>query len=172
MDEHRGPGRPTKYDIKYNKQAYKLCLLGATDQELADFFEVAIDTISEWKNVYPKFSASIKRGKAQADANVADRLYKRAMGFEHDSEEIKVVSDGNGQGSSVERVPIRKVYPPDTVAAIFWLKNRQPGKWRDKQDIDHTSGGDKITGPPAINVYNTAPPMAGSEDEVEDKPKT
>lgn len=64
------------------------------------------------------------------------------MGFEHDSEEIKVVSDGQGQGSSIERVPVRKIYPPDTVAAIFWLKNRQPGKWRDKVDHDVNMSGE------------------------------
>lgn len=27
-------------------------------------------------------------------------------------------------------------YPPDTTAAIFWLKNRQPEKWRDRKEID------------------------------------
>lgn len=126
-------GRPTKYKEEYNKQTYKLSLLGATDKELADFFDVNEDTINEWKKVHAKFSESIKKGKAQADANVANRLYQRALGFEHDSEEIKVISVG--KESIIERVPIRKVYPPDPTAAIFWLKNRQPSKWRDKQEF-------------------------------------
>jgi hypothetical protein len=26
---------------------------------------------------------------------------------------------------------VRKHYPPDVTACIFWLKNRQPEKWRD-----------------------------------------
>jgi len=129
-------GRPTDYREEYNEQAEKLCKLGATDKELADFFEVAESTINEWKLAHSEFSESIKKGKTLADANVADRLYQRAMGFEHDSEEIKVVSDGKGEGSSIERVPVRKIYPPDTVAAIFWLKNRQKDKWRDKQEMD------------------------------------
>lgn len=133
-------GRPTKYDPKYDDQAYKLCLLGATDKELADFFEVNEDTIHEWKKVHPNFSESLKRGKIEADSNVGARLYERAMGFEHDSEEIKVVD------KSVERVPIRKIYPPDTVAAIFWLKNRQSDKWRDKQNIEHSGEIKTITG--------------------------
>jgi len=138
-------GRPTKYDSKYNDQAYKLCLLGATDKEIADFFEVNEDSIHEWKKVYPEFSESLKKGKTLADANVGQRLYERALGFEHDSEEIKVVSMGK-EGSEIERVPIRKIYPPDTVAAIFWLKNRQPGKWRDKQEIQHSGEITTITG--------------------------
>ena len=67
-----------------------------------------------------------------ADADVADRLYQRAMGFEHDSVEIKVVDGG------IVEVPVRKVYPPDATSAIFWLKNRQPDKWRDKTTTELT----------------------------------
>lgn len=138
-------GQPTKYDPKYNDQVYKLCLLGATDKEMADFFEVAESTFHLWKKEHPAFSESIKKGKVMADANVGQRLYERAMGFEHDSEEIKVVSMGK-EGSAIERVPIRKIYPPDTVAAIFWLKNRQGSKWRDKQEIQHSGEIKTITG--------------------------
>ncbi len=127
-----GAGRPTKYDEKYAEQAYKLCLLGATDEEMADFFEVTETTINNWKIEFPEFFESIKKGKQVADGNVADRLYQRALGFEHDSEEIKV-ADGE-----VVRVPVRKIYPPDPTSMIFWLKNRQPKKWRDKQEIEQT----------------------------------
>lgn len=131
-------GRPTDYREEYNEQAYKLALLGHTDKEMATFFEVVEATIYNWKNEYPEFLEAIKRGKQVADGNVATRLYERAMGFEHDSEEIKVV---DGQ---VVRVPVRKIYPPETVAAIFWLKNRQPELWRDKREMDVTTGGDKL----------------------------
>lgn len=123
-------GRPTDYREEYNEQVEKLCRLGATDKELADFFEVTEQTINNWKDSHPRFFESIKKGKIEADANVADRLYQRALGFEHDSEEIKV-ADGE-----VIRVPIRKIYPPDPTAAIFWLKNRRSKEWRDKQEID------------------------------------
>jgi hypothetical protein len=132
-------GRPTEYKEEYCIQVEKLCKLGATDKEIADFFEVTEQTINNWKTDFPEFFESIKRGKTLADANVADRLYQRAIGFEHDSEEIKIVSDGQGMGSSIERVPVRKIYPPDTAAAIFWLKNRQRNKWRDKQEVENTN---------------------------------
>lgn len=137
-------GRPTKYKDEYDKQAFKLCLLGATDEELANFFEVNVDSIHEWKKVHPNFSDSIKAGKQEADANVANRLYQRALGYEHDTEEIKVVNVGDFQ-QEVMRIPVKKIYPPDATSAIFWLKNRQPKKWRDKQDHDHTTNGEKIT---------------------------
>lgn len=131
-------GRPSKFKEEYADQVFKLCLLGATDKDLASFFEISESTLNLWKLEHVNFSESIKRGKHEADANVANRLYQRALGFEHDSEEIKVVPIGNNQGSEIERVQIRKVYPPDPTAAIFWLKNRQPEKWRDKQEVQHS----------------------------------
>lgn len=131
-------GRPTAYDPSKNDLVEKLCKLGVTDQELSEILEVDVATVHRWKNEHQEFRDAIKRGKEFADANVADRLYQRAMGFEHDSEEIKVVGIGNNGGSVVERVPVRKVYPPDSTAAIFWLKNRRPKEWREKQEIQHS----------------------------------
>jgi len=122
-------GRPTKYKKEYAQQAYKLCLLGATDADLASFFEVNEDTINEWKKVHLEFSESIKKGKEIADAEVANKLYHRALGYEHPEDKIF-----NDSGKPLI-VPTIKHYPPDPTAAIFWLKNRQPGRWRDKQEF-------------------------------------
>lgn len=126
--EKRPIGRPTKYKHEYAEQAYKLCLLGATDADMADFFNVEVSTLNNWKNEFPEFLESIKKGKMLADANVADRLYQRAMGYEAPDVDIRVV-----EGEIIE-TPLTKYYPPDTPAAIFWLKNRQRSKWRDKVD--------------------------------------
>jgi hypothetical protein len=126
-------GRPTSYKEEYSNQAEKLCKLGATDKELAEFFDVCEDTIHEWKKVHPEFSESIKKGKTLADANVADRLYQRAMGYSHEAVKIFPNGDTDEQGNKQPLiVPYVEHYPPDTVAAIFWLKNRQKDKWRDK----------------------------------------
>jgi hypothetical protein len=141
-------GRPTKYDISLNDKVYKLALLGATDEEMADILDISESTLNKWKLDYPEFSESIKRGKVHADSNVANRLYQRALGFEHESEDIKVV-DGK-----IVRVPITKIYAPDPTSAIFWLKNRQPNKWRDKQDHEHEHKGSLNI----INLGNGTPP--------------
>ncbi|UEP32323.1 terminase [Burkholderia sp. B21-007] len=125
-------GRPSKYKPEYADQARKLCLLGATDKELADFFEVVEDTINEWKRTHPEFSVSIKKGKDQADAEVADRLYQRALGFEHPEVDIRVVA------GDIVQTPVTKIYAPDPTAAIFWLKNRQKEKWRDRIEQNHS----------------------------------
>jgi len=127
-------GRPTKYKPEYSEQTYKLCLLGATDVELADFFNVAESTIHLWKIEHPDFSESIKRGKVQADATVAESLYKRANGYEHPEVDIKMYE---GQ---IIMTDITKHYPPDTAACFIWLKNRRTADWRDKQEIQHSGG--------------------------------
>jgi hypothetical protein len=127
-------GRPTKYKEEYNEQAYKLCLLGATDKELADFFGVVEDTINEWKKEYEEFSVSVQKGKTIADAEVADSFHKRATGFiKEDCEEVFQY-----QGEVI-RAKIKKYFPPDAGAALNWLKNRQKDKWRDKHDLEVNS---------------------------------
>jgi hypothetical protein len=132
-------GRPSKYKAEYATQAHKLCLLGATDDELADFFEVSASTLNLWKLSHKPFSESIKKGKAAADSEVASKLFHRATGYEHPDLDIRVVS------GRIVQTELTKHYPPDTTAAIFWLKNRQPKQWRDKQEVDHTSSDGSMT---------------------------
>ena len=126
IKKHPG-GRPSKYDPSYCKQAYKLCLLGATDKELADFFGVEEKTVNNWKEEYPEFLQSLREGKDEADANVAKKLYHRALGYV--APETKIVSY---EGAITDKIDVEKHYPPDPTAAIFWLKNRNPARWRDR----------------------------------------
>lgn len=127
-------GRPTKYKEEYAEQAYKLCLLGHIDDELAEFFEVDVSTIHRWKLEHEEFRDSIKKGKEIADGNVVQSLYHRAIGYQAPDIDIKMY-----EGEIIE-TPYIKHYPPDATSAIFWLKNRQPKKWRDKQVTEHEGG--------------------------------
>ncbi|MDR0754552.1 MAG: hypothetical protein LBF04_04105 [Prevotellaceae bacterium] len=72
-------GRPTDYAPEYAEQVFRLCLLGLIDREIAAFFEIAESTLNNWKLEHPEFLESIKKGKVQADANVAASLYKQAI---------------------------------------------------------------------------------------------
>ena len=143
-------GRPTDFREEYIEQVYKLALLGLTDKEMADIFNTSEQTFNAWKHAHPEFLESLKKGKDLADSKVASRLFERAMGYEHDSEEIKVLSDPES-GSYVKRVPVRKIYPPDPTSAIFWLKNRQPRIWRDKQEVDNKHDGEIVITRRVIN---------------------
>lgn len=127
-------GRPTKYKPAYARQAFRHCLLGATDKDLAELFEVSEKTINTWKKEYPKFLQSLKDGKDDADAKVAQAMYKRAIGYEHPEDKVFC---NNGE---ITIQPTTKHYPPDQASCMSWLKNRQPDKFRDKQEIEHSGG--------------------------------
>lgn len=127
-----GPGRNTLYREEYPEQARKLCLLGATDEELADFFEVCVATITNWKNAHPAFLVSIRAGKVQADADVAESLYKRATGEYVQLEKVMKKEDG-----TFEAVRYKGYIPGDPNAAYRWLLNRRRQDWTDKTEIIH-----------------------------------
>lgn len=126
--------RPSSYRPEFAEQARKLCLLGATDKDLAGFFNVSEQTVNAWKGAHPEFLESLKDGKERADAMVAERLYRRALGYEHPA--VKIFADPKSGAEQI--VDYTEIYPPDTTAAIFWLKNRRPDLWRDKQDVEHS----------------------------------
>lgn len=125
-------GRPTKYDEAFARQAAKLCELGATDIELADFFDVDVRTIYEWRNVHEEFSQAVIAGKDSADTRVERAFFNRAVGYTFEAEKIF-----QHQGEIV-RAPYREHVPPDAGAALNWLKNRRPADWRDKQEVEHS----------------------------------
>lgn len=139
-------GRPTKYKEEYAEQARKLCLLGATDAKLADFFEVDEVTINRWKHDFPEFCKSLKAGKMQADAEIAESLFNRARGYVAPDLDIKMY-----EGQIIE-TPYMKHYPPDATSMIFWLKNRQPDLWREKREAVEVNDDNEIT----INVVRVS----------------
>tara|TARA_R110000850_G_C9632617_1_gene432295 strand:- start:71 stop:490 length:420 start_codon:yes stop_codon:yes gene_type:complete len=121
-------GQPTSYKEEYNDLAFKYCLMGATDERLAEFFDVCVATINNWKREHPEFLASIKRGKHDADSEVVNSLFGRAKGYNY----TEIKDEKSEQG--VKHTETLKHVHADTGAAIFWLKNRQPKQWRDKQE--------------------------------------
>jgi hypothetical protein len=123
-------GRPSAFNTSFIERAKKLAMEGATDKQLADSFDVSEQTLNNWKKKYPEFLEALKKGKDDADSQVVASLFHRACGYSHPDVHIS-----NFQGV-ITVTPITKHYPPDTTAAIFWLKNRKPEEWRDK--MEHT----------------------------------
>lgn len=142
MDTKKERGRPTKYKPEFIHLAGKHTELGADDNDLAKLFQVDRDTIYEWKKVYPEFSDSIQAAKDKYDNDEIEKaLARRARGFMR----VKQVFDPEGN-----IVMLQEEIPPDTTACSLWLRNRQPERWRDKQEHEHT-GKD---GAPLMAVLN------------------
>lgn len=125
-------GCPTKYKAEYAELAYNYCLMGASEPDLQRLFDVSPQTLYNWRSLHPDFLEGCKKGKEEADAKVARALFLRATGYEHPEDDIRVVA---GQ---IEITPTIKRYPPDTGAAMAWLKNRQPHLWREKVEVEHS----------------------------------
>ncbi|HCE3035994.1 hypothetical protein P5E37_23850 [Vibrio parahaemolyticus] len=141
-----------KYQPEYPKQVYKLCLLGTTDQELADFFEVDRDTIKNWAKKHPEFAKARRNGKLKADAEVASKLYKRAIGCQVKKQ--KVLSNG-------DIVELMEELPPETRAIEYWLGCRNRNQWGKNQKVE-LSGDNKnplafILSEMAVEAENASP---------------
>lgn len=132
LEAEKKVGRPSKYEPDFPEKAAMLYEQGSTDREVAEFFKVHETTLRNWSLEHPEFFMARKIAKAAADDRVEQALYRRAIGYSHDGVHIS-----NYQGCVTE-TPIVEHYPPDTVAGIFWLKNRRPQQWRDVKAVEHS----------------------------------
>lgn len=123
-------GRPSQFNKKIQDRIKALALKGFTDKEICKAIDVPERTFNNWKKKYHDFWQSLKDWKAEADAKVERSLYERAQGYSHPEDKIFC---NNGE---IIVQPTIKHYPPDPTSMIFWLKNRQPEKWRDKQEMN------------------------------------
>lgn len=107
---------------------------GLIDEQIAANIGITTTTLYDWKKKYADFSDALKKGKETSDYEVENALFKSATGYEYEErKEVQEVVDGVMR----KRVEVtRKQVPPNATSAIFWLKNRKPDKWRNKQEIE------------------------------------
>jgi len=145
--------RPKKYKEEFAEQARKLCALGSTDIQLADFFNVCEKTINNWKDI-PEFLQSLKEGKRIFDdETVVNSLLHRALGYSHKEE--KILSNPRDPNNPII-VETIKHYPPDATSCIYWLNNRMPDSWNNQQNP-----GNKGDAQPLSISFNVSEPVNG-----------
>jgi hypothetical protein len=130
---NRGGGRKTAYSPRMAVVARKCCERGMTDIEVADMLGIGLATLYRWKAEHPAFSRGFKLGKAEADDRVERSLYSRAIGYDYVAEKPVMTRDGQ------KTMRYRAHIPPDTAAAVWYLKNRRPDRWRDSFRHEHTA---------------------------------
>lgn len=132
MAKKKGVKTPVKWSEGKIELAYSFSLLGLTNKELAECFNVSLDTIHYWLRTKPAFRIAVERGRKFADAKVASSFFQKAIGYEHEEQHVIVnrVKEYNDEGklireySKPEIVTTIKRYPPDTKAIQYWLNNR------------------------------------------------
>jgi hypothetical protein len=129
-----GMGRPTSYKPEYAELAHNYCLLGATNDELAGFFNVAPRTVDNWLSVHADFATAVRNGRAAADASIARKLYRRADGYDYTAEKLVVYR------GEAKKVDLRVHVPPDVGACMFWLRNRRRQDWGERARPEPESG--------------------------------
>ena len=134
MSNKRKGGRPSKYEAEWKD---KLPVIqgwardGLVDEQIASNMGISTSTLYDWKKKYLEFSEALKKGKEVVDREVENALLKRALGYQYTEVKTEYLDDGVKVTKTVKEVI------PDTTAQIFWLKNRKPEQWRDKQEIKH-----------------------------------
>jgi hypothetical protein len=115
-------------------------MIGATNDALAERFEVCRRTIDNWIATIPDFSSAVRQGREVADESVISALFARATGME---QKVTKVFCHRGQ-------PVTANYtvqlPPDVRACIFWLRNRRPEQWRENRPlVEEEDNGDWVS---------------------------
>ena len=122
-------GRPTKYKPEFPEIAKKLCAKCAfTDAQLADWFEVSVRTINEWKLKHPEFAKALKVGKAETDDLVERGTVAGITGY-------YVTEDEMDRFGDVKQ--LRRWIPGNAHAGIKWLKARRPEQYRERKEDKH-----------------------------------
>lgn len=121
------------YDKKFVKVARQMCVMGATDLELANAMGVTKRSIMAWRNKYPAFARACKVAKKHPDERVKRSLFELAVGYEMEVEELF-----QHQGKIIRAKTIKK-FKPDVWACLKWLFNRDPANWRDRSEVVTTT---------------------------------
>ena len=126
---------------------------GLTDEQIVKNMGISLKTLYNWKIEYLPILHALKKGKEVVDREVENALLNNARGFSYIEQVVstkKEVTYENGKRIKEVSEPIvievEKYKQPDTTAQIFWLKNRKPAEWRDKQNVE-VSGEIKNTNP-------------------------
>ncbi len=121
---------------------------GLDDNIIAERIGVKPTTFRRWKKKYPEVCEALFLGRIGSDYAVVEALYKKATGYkvkvnktvklkhsDFDPETGKKIRDYEELATAVDESYI----PADIRAGLFWLKNRQPERWSEKQESDMQS---------------------------------
>jgi len=130
----RKPGQPTKYEGEVTcRIARAMAGMGATNVQIAREFGVSEETLNQWRRTHSEFAESLRQSKLTPDEAVEKSLLQRALGY--DATETSLTR--NPDGTTTIKTTVHHV-APNVTAQIFWLKNRRPDLWRDRQEVEHS----------------------------------
>ena len=133
-----------KYTDAMPKKAYELAAKGLYDYQISKALGLNKDTYYNYINTHKEFSDAVKEGRNSAINVIENALFKRAKGYS--VTEITEVNGENGKGTYSEKRKIVKHIASDPTSMIFFLKNKDPKNWNDKQQVEHSGEINHSTG--------------------------
>jgi hypothetical protein len=103
-------------------------LLGATNSEVAFCLGIEEALLLQWMDEDPFVASAVHKGQAIADGNVANALYRCAVGYKGREAKVIMVME---QPRVIE---YDQYFQPQISAAKFWLERRRPALWGARAD--------------------------------------
>lgn len=125
-------GRPSRYDSEIKphiKDIKKAVEAGATVEEIAAAFKIAVSTLHKYKSEKKELKDAFARGRAKVVIEIKAALLKKAIGFEYEEEKRVGRKDKNGE-NIVLIEKYKRYSPPSETAAAMLLRNYDEN-WRD-----------------------------------------
>lgn len=104
---------------------------GLLDKDIASKLNVAYSTFRTYVKQHTELEEALQTSKEIANAAVESKLYQRACGYNY--EEVRTKEEGE---KVTEVTTITRHVVPDITAQKFWLMNREPDRWKEKQDVN------------------------------------
>lgn len=103
---------------------------GATELEIAKALGIGYSTLKKYKAENDQLNGILSMNRIVADESALGAFYRRVTGTTV-TEEVQERIDGK----LVTIKKTTKVIPPDVQAGQFWLTNRMPDEFKNKQEI-------------------------------------
>ena len=120
---------------------------GLIDKQIAHNMGIGASTLREWKGTFPEVAEALRKGKEVVDREVENALFRSAIGYTQTIRKPVKVRDVEYDPETGRKVREIERWVaveeeshglPQVTAQIFWLKNRKPDQWREKNDLTLT----------------------------------
>ena len=114
---------------------------GVTEEDIAKNCGVSYASFRNYKKTHLELEGALLAGRTVADLKVEGALFKKATGFSYKETRKSKKYDREAEKYIEESQNTTRYVPADTQAAMFYLTNRKPGEWKNRQDLNA-----KVTG--------------------------
>lgn len=136
MKGKAGLTKPKKHTTWWPKNLEEILRVafevGGTYESVAASLGRTRHELQNYAKRHRRIANAMRDGRAHADQRVVKSLFNRAVGYDAPDTDIRVC---DGQ---IVKTPLVKHYPPSELACIFWLKNRKPDEWKDRNEPSTT----------------------------------